>query len=211
MKNWVVLLARTGSEEKLVQTLKEELDVEEYLPFVPMKEMPYRRQGVVHRIRKPLFPGYVFVQTGIGPTLVADKLEVNLKGIKDIYSILHYGDDKKDVVLCEGERLYWERLFEADFCVVGSVGFIEGDVIRITSGALVGLEGKIKKINRHKREAVVEMEMMGDKREVVVMLEVGEKSVGFSEASEFGIEGNIKNEPLELVFRSQRGKFGFFN
>jgi len=42
MKNWVVLFARTGSEEKLVQTLKEQLDAEKYLPFVPTKEMPYR-------------------------------------------------------------------------------------------------------------------------------------------------------------------------
>jgi len=48
MKNWVVLLARTGSEEKLVQTLKEALDAEEYLPFVSTKEVPYRSKGVIH-------------------------------------------------------------------------------------------------------------------------------------------------------------------
>ena len=175
MKNWVVLFARTGSEEKLAQTLKEKLDAEEYLPFVPTKEMPYRNKGVIYKVRKPLFPGYVFVQTGIEPTLIADKLEVALKGIKNIYTILYYGDDEKDVAIREGERLYWERLFDVDFCVAGSVGFIEGDVIRITSGALVGLEGQIKKINRHKREAVVEMGMMGARREVAVMLEVVER------------------------------------
>jgi len=81
--------------------------------------------------------------------------------VKDIYSILHYGDDERDVVIREGERLYWERLFDADFCVVGSIGFIEGDAMRITSGALMGLEGRIRKINRHKREAIVEMENDG--------------------------------------------------
>ena len=68
-----------------------------------------------------------------------------------------------------------ERLFGADFCVVGSIGFIEGNTIRITSGALVGLEGRIRKVNRHKREAIVEMEMMGAVRDVAVMLEVVEK------------------------------------
>jgi len=98
-----------------------------------------------------------------------------LKGIKNVYSILHYGDDGKDAAIREEEHLYWERLFDADFCVVGSVGFIEGDAIRITSGALVGLEGRIRRIKCHKREAIVEMEVMGARREVAVMLEVVEK------------------------------------
>ena len=40
-------------------------------------------------------------------------------------------------------------------------------MIRITSGTLVGLEGRIKKINRQKRKAIVEKEMMGAVREVV--------------------------------------------
>ena len=175
MKNWVVLFARTGSEEKLVSTLKEKLNTKEYLPFVPTKETPYRSKGTLHKIRKPLFPGYVFVQTEVEPSQVVDRLEATLKGVKEAYTILHYGDDKKDVVLRDEERLYWERLFDADFCVVGSVGFIVGDKIQITSGALVGLEGQIKKIDRHKRIAVVEMKMMGAVRDVSLMLEVIEK------------------------------------
>ena len=175
MKNWVILFARTGSEEKLADVFKEKLNAEEYLPFVPTKETPYRSKGIIHKVRKPLFPGYVFVQTEVEPKSIAEKLAAALKNIKDIYSILHYGDDEKDVAVREEERLYWERLFDTNFCVVGSVGFIEGDTIRITSGALVGLEGQIKKINRHKREAIVEMEMLGAKREVVLMLEIVEK------------------------------------
>jgi transcriptional antiterminator NusG len=38
------------------------------------------------------------------------------------------------------------------------------------------MESRIKKIDRHKREAVVVMEMMGAVREVRVMLEVIEKT-----------------------------------
>jgi len=175
MKNWVIMFSRTGSEEKLVCILKEKLNTEEYLPFVPSKETPYRNKGVLHKIRKPLFPGYVFVQTDIEQSLIADKLAATLKGVKEVYTILHYGNDKKDVVMREEERSYWERLFDENFCVVGSVGFIEGDTIHITSGALVGLEGQIKKINRHKRIAVVGMKMMGAVRDVSLMLEVIEK------------------------------------
>jgi transcriptional antiterminator NusG len=175
MKNWVILFARTGSEEKLMDILKEKLNADQYLPFVPTKETPYRNKGVVHKLRKPLFPGYVFVQTEMEPSLIADELTVTLKSVKEVYSILHYGDNKKDVAVREEERSHWERLFNTDFCIVGSVGFIEGDTVRIISGALIGLEGQIKKINRHSRQAVVEMVMVGAVREVTLMLEIVEK------------------------------------
>jgi transcriptional antiterminator NusG len=178
VKNWVILFTRAGSEKKLVRTLKEKLNTDEYLPFLPTKEIPRRTKGVILKERKTLFPGYVFIQTGIEAGSIAEKLKSNLTDIilhKNIYSILHYGDNKNDVVLREQERLYWEHLLDSDFCVTGSTGFIEGDAIRIISGALVGMESKIKKINRHKREAVVEMEIMGAVREVRVMLEVLEK------------------------------------
>ena len=179
MKHWVILFARTGSEEKLRDMLKESLNTDEYLPFVPAKETPFRSKGVIYKVRKPLFPGYIFIQTGIEPDLIAGKLETALRSVegkKHIYSILHYGNNKKDVVVRDEERLYWERLFDGDFCIQGSVGIIEGDVTRVTSGALMGLEGRIKRINRHKREAVVEMQIMGQSREVALMLEIVEKT-----------------------------------
>ncbi|GHT31223.1 hypothetical protein FACS1894214_2330 [Planctomycetales bacterium] len=172
MENWVVLFVRTGSENKLLQTLKENLNTDDYLPFLPSKETSFRRKGIVHKFRKPLFPGYIFLQTEKEPSIIADDLKAVLRGVKGIYSLLHYGSDKTDVAMCESERLYWERLFDSDFCIAGSVGFIEGDKVYVTSGALVGLEGSIKKINRHKREAIIEMEMMGTKREVTLMLEI---------------------------------------
>jgi transcriptional antiterminator NusG len=179
MKNWVILFVRTGSEEKLKSMLKENLNSNEFLPFVPVKETPCRSKGVVCRVRKPLFPGYVFLLTEIVPDLIADRLEMALSNIREekhIYSILHYGNDKNDVAVREEERLHWERLFDENFCITGSVGFIVGDTIRVTSGALMGMESRIKRINRHKREAIVEMRIMGAVREVSLMLEIIEKS-----------------------------------
>jgi transcriptional antiterminator NusG len=66
-------------------------------------------------------------------------------------------------------------LFDEDFCIKGSGGFVVGDMVQVTSGALMGMESRIKKINRHNREAVVEMRIMGAVREVSLMLEIVEK------------------------------------
>jgi len=179
MENWVILFARTGSEERLTRMLKETLNADEYVPFLPVRETSRRSKGVICKERKLLFPGYIFVQTGIEAGLITQNLRTALtdstgRRHNDIYKILHYGDDKDDVALREKERLHWERLFDADFCVTGSVGFIEGDRVRIMSGPLTGMESRIRRINRHKREAVVEMEVMGALREVKLMLEIVE-------------------------------------
>jgi transcriptional antiterminator NusG len=175
MKNWIILFVRTGLEEKIVRELREKLNDNKYLPFLPTVETPRRSKGVIHKERKLLFPGYVFVQTEIEADSIAERLKSALKSTisrKDIYTVLHYGDNEKDVAMREQERLFWERLFDSEFCITGSFGFIVGDVIQIKSGALVGMESRIKRINRHKREAVVEMEVMGAVRVVRVMLEV---------------------------------------
>jgi len=50
MKNWVILFVRTSSEEKLKDMLKENLNADEFLPFVPVKETPYRNKGVVQKV-----------------------------------------------------------------------------------------------------------------------------------------------------------------
>ena len=174
MKNWVILFVKTGSEDRLTRILKEKLNAEEYLPFLPLKEMPYRKKGIISKKRELLFPSYIFIQTEIEANLVEEKLTLalmNITGQKDIYYILNYGD-KKDVVIRKKERFHWERFLNSDFCATGSVGFIEGDMVRVTSGALVGMESRIKRINRHKREAIVELEIMWAIRKVSLMLEV---------------------------------------
>lgn len=179
MENWVILFVRTGSEEKLVHMLKDILCPNEYLPFLPVKEVHRRIKGANCIKRNLLFPGYVFIKTGINANQIAKKLRTALKvdniWPQDIIRILHYGDDENDVAVRKSEKLFWERLFDDEFCITGSVGVIEGDNVKVMSGPLVGKEGCIKKINRHKREAIVEMEVMGGVREVRVMLEVVEK------------------------------------
>lgn len=59
-----------------------------------------------------------------------------------------------------------------DYCLKNSVGIIEGNKVKVLSGALMGKETSIKKINRHKRQAVIEMMIFGETREIAVALEI---------------------------------------
>ena len=56
-----------------------------------------------------------------------------------------------------------------------STGIIEGDEVMVFDGSLQGMEGLIKKIDRHKRIAYLEVDMFGRKVEIQVGLEIVEK------------------------------------
>ncbi len=59
--------------------------------------------------------------------------------------------------------------------VAMSTGIIENDQVRILTGPLQGMEGYIRKINRHKRKAWVSIEMFGRSVDMEVGLEIIKK------------------------------------
>ena len=56
-----------------------------------------------------------------------------------------------------------------------SRGYVQNGIITITEGPLKGLEPQIRKIDRHKRTAWLEVELRGEKREVRVGVEIVRK------------------------------------
>ena len=70
---------------------------------------------------------------------------------------------------------FLQQFGKEDQIVEMSKGIIENDRVIITSGPLKGNEALIKKIDRHKRRAYLEIEMFGRKVETQVGLEVVEK------------------------------------
>ncbi|MEG2506006.1 MAG: KOW motif-containing protein, partial [Carnobacterium sp.] len=64
-----------------------------------------------------------------------------------------------------------------DHVVDMSVGYIIGDKIIVRDGPLKGKEGSIKKIDRHKRIAFIEVEFLGEVRETKVGLEIITKNI----------------------------------
>lgn len=82
----------------------------------------------------------------------------------------------QDVVpLTFGEIRFLQQFGKEEQIVEMSKGIIENDKIIVTQGPLKGNEGLIKKIDRHKRKAYLEIEMFGRKVETQVGVEIVEK------------------------------------
>lgn len=167
--NWYVIQVMTGREEALCRDIKNLLEPELYEHcFVPMAERQHRKDGKFITLREPLFPGYLFIISDF-----IEDISVALWKISKFKRILR--TDNTFVPLEPEEVSSFRSLTDEAFNVTMSKGFIIGDAITVTEGPLKGYEGRIKKIDRHKRMAFVELPFLGRDTRVRVPLEIVDK------------------------------------
>lgn len=169
--DWYILFVKTGCEEKVADILNEKMDQKQSRAFTPRKKIIFRRKGMDHIYQEILFPGYVFIETAKSYHELNKEVRYLVSNLKVVYRFLHY-EDPKQAVLHEEEKREIISMCGGDLCLKNSKGIIEGGRIKILSGALVGKEAAIKKIDRHKRQAVIEMMLFGETREIIVALEI---------------------------------------
>lgn len=170
---WYILYVRTGREEKVEQFLKKRMDTDVFIPFVPLHERLFKTSGTVKKEIKPLFPGYVFIESEVSCQEFIKIISILIYTSHDIVCILRYSDT--EFAMRESEKQMLLSLCNDSYCIESSSGIMEGDKIRLTDGPLIGCESIIKKVNRHKRQVWIEIEFMGDIRLVCVALQIVEK------------------------------------
>ncbi len=167
---WYVVQVRTGSEESIRRQCEKNIDREIMeLCFIPCYEEQRHIRGEWVTLKKILFPGYLFV--------VTEKLEELYENLKIIIGLTKLlGTGREIVPLTEEEQKFLQKFGGEEQVVVMSEGIIEQSQVKVTSGPLMGMEGYIRKIDRHKRKAWLELELFGRKQTVQVGLEVVSKS-----------------------------------
>lgn len=165
---WYVIQVYTGKELEIAQQCRDRVADEGEDVFVPLAERWTKIRGERTLITSRLFPGYVFIET--------DKIEDFYKRLNRIYAmtkVLRTGDEMTPIQKEEEE--YLRKLGGDEHVVKYSEGYIEGDKLVVTSGALKDFEGRIKKILRHKRLVVIEVSLLGQTVEVTLGLGVVER------------------------------------
>jgi transcriptional antiterminator NusG len=166
---WYAVQVLTGEEELIRILCRKEIS-EELLEkcFIPYYERPKRFHGQWHKIKRVMFPGYVFMITSDVYALYEA-----LKKTEHFTKLLRTGESL--LPLHDGEVEFLERLGGEKQVAGLSKGVIENSQVRITEGPMMGMEGCIEKIDRHKRIARIRVEMFGRTIEATVGLEIVEK------------------------------------
>ena len=155
----------TGMETDICEKCRERILEEGEDIFIPLVERMTKVRGERTLAMSRLFPGYLFVET--------DRIEdfqMRLKEINYMTSVMKRGDKISTNNTEEEERL--RRLCGDAHIARYSEGYIEGDTLIVTEGALKDFNGKVKKILRHKRLVVMEIPLLGRTVEVTLGLGV---------------------------------------
>lgn len=168
--NWYVIHVSTGCEHKLRDMIVKQLE-QTNIPyedcFVPTIEFVQKVNQKYVTKEKPMFPGYLFL---ICTPEQIGEVATSLKQVMGFTKIL--GESQTFIPLYPQEVEFLLGFSDDNHNVGLSCGFIENDKITVTQGPLLGKEGLIKKINRHKRIAEVELLFMGRTTKVQVPLEI---------------------------------------
>ena len=162
---WYAIQVYTGKERETIEMCKRYIKNAEYQMENPKMDRIRKYRGAWHKERSMLFPGYVFVQTSDISTFIVESRKV-----PRITKVLGAGDQPIPLSAEEVEMLH--KLVNDEYVLELSEGIKVGDELHVTKGPLKGMEALIKKIDRHKRTAVIRVPMLGRTVETVVGLEV---------------------------------------
>lgn len=166
---WYVVQVRTGTEKEIITQCEKKIDHGILKRcFAPYYEAMKKYKGEWHLERKILFPGYVFMITD-----EVESLYLELKSIIGLTKLIGTG---REVIPLKKEEVDFLTAFGKERQVVEmSTGILENGCVHITDGPPKGREDMIRKIDRHKRKASLEIPMFGRILETQAGLEIVEK------------------------------------
>lgn len=164
---WYVVQVVGGREETARHLIDKFVDAGTYKEvFVPRYRATQKVDGELKYYHPVLTPGYVIVDT-----TKVDAFESQLRCVPAFTRLL--GNNECFKALDREERAWLEEWTKPNERVVqGSIGRINKGKLKILSGPLVGMEGRVVKVNRRKKKATVLMNVMGRPKEISLELEI---------------------------------------
>lgn len=164
---WYAVQVFTGDEEKVKRICELLIDSSCYTDiFVIRFNRAKKFYGKWHKESKIMFPGYLFIDTD-EPLMLYE----SLRNIPQFTKVL--GRDMDEFIpIEESKESLFKSMVNNEYEIDISKGIITGDTVVITEGPLVGKEAMIKKIDRHKRTAILSINMFGRETDITVGLEI---------------------------------------
>ncbi len=174
MSNWSEFFVQTGKEQVVCNYFNKRLNDKGLAAFFPKVQLVYKTSKQVRKELKPMFLGYVFAETNLDAKSIAIQTSQMIRTSKHIFKLL--GNENADYMpLHEEEKAFLLKFCNEAYIVRESKGLKKGDKVFVTSGLLQGRESIMKRIDRHKRRAEIELGFMGDVRRVSLALEIVER------------------------------------
>lgn len=160
---WYAARCKTGRTEKLVSALNKQ---ENMYAFMPKSERYFGRNGqLVKFVVKEIYPDYIFIKSNLDQEAFDEQFKEYFKTINGFVDLLEY---KNTYPLTSEEQLLLEKLLDNTDTIKHTKGMIVDRRFVPTDGPLVGLEDMIKKVDKHRRFATLDTEILTGKLFVAI-------------------------------------------
>ena len=149
-EQWLALWTHSHSE----QLVHDQLIAKAFNPFLPLIAVWSRRDGARHLVRKPMFPGYLFVRHAIDKASYIEIMKTN-----GLARILGERWDRPAIV-ADAEIDAVRQVLDTGLPILPHAYLKEGHRVRITKGPLAGVEGILIHNDLHKGLLVVSVELL---------------------------------------------------
>jgi transcription antitermination factor NusG len=170
--NWFVLFVQTRDERRIAKQLQKKLDADKYVVFCPTKDYAFKKAGKVESRRVPLFSGYVFIAATVSAEECSAAVTPLILNEPDVYRFLGNPNEPNDIALSEHDKSIMTALLDENFNVPALEAVAVGDRVQLlTNGILDGESGRVVKVKKNKRSAVIEVDVFDRTITCEVMLE----------------------------------------
>ena len=143
MKNWYILFVQTEKQSQMCFLLEQE-GVHAFLP-----RMEYYRRDRKGLAQKPMFPGYIFVQSELNQKEF-DRLLESMEGRR--WGFIRQLKGEEGNALTQEEKAFFQWLLDDTGTARMSYGYMNSaKKAVITCGPLIGCERHIRKLDKHNR------------------------------------------------------------
>jgi transcription termination/antitermination protein NusG len=164
-----VIQVMGGKEQRVVSFCNALIETEILSEcFLPRVKQLRRTEGRWNKVEKLLFPGYVFILSA-----QPEEVKRELHKVPEMTHLLQ--DESMIIPLTDEEAEMLQHLWDNQHVVDTSEGYIIGGKVVVTDGPMKDMEGLIKRIDRHKRIAEIEVELFHRTVSMKLGLEIIEK------------------------------------
>lgn len=150
-ENWYILFALAEKQEQVCNVIRNQ----GLHAFLPMME--YYRRDCREIVTKPMFPGYIFVRTGMQQQDF-DQMLFSLGDQK--HGLIRQLKREDSTAMRKSEIDFFQKLLTEDGISKMSYGYLQNKKAVVTQGAIQPFQDRIVKVDRHNKIAWLGFEFM---------------------------------------------------
>ena len=168
--NYYALQVKTRAENKFIRLFKAKHPDITFPIHFPQRRIDIRRKGVIRQETSAIFPGYVFVEAPSDEEIKERQWE--FRRTEGFYRFLKSNQNISPLSDRDLELVLHFIKNAGPIAGISMVYFNENSRIVVVQGPLMGLEGKIIKVDKRKRRAKIKLDLYEESFTIDLAFEV---------------------------------------